>query len=39
LRGGDGVMGLLALHRRLGVALQKVGLWRWVKRIPAVKAA
>jgi 2'-5' RNA ligase len=31
LRGGDGVMGLLALHRRLGVALQKVGLWRWVK--------
>jgi 2'-5' RNA ligase len=31
LRGGDGVMGLLALHRHLGAALQKVGLWRWVK--------
>jgi 2'-5' RNA ligase len=30
LRGGDGVVGLLALHRRLGAALQKVGLWRWV---------
>ena len=31
LRGGDGVAGLLALHRHLGAALQKVGLWRWVK--------
>ena len=31
LRGGDGVVGLLALHQHLGVALQKVGLWRWVK--------
>ncbi len=24
-------MGLLALHRHLGAALQKVGLWHWVK--------
>ena len=31
LRGGDGIVGLLALHRHLGLALQKVGLWRWVK--------
>jgi RNA 2',3'-cyclic 3'-phosphodiesterase len=31
LRGSDGVVGLLALHRHLGAALQKVGLWRWVR--------
>jgi 2'-5' RNA ligase len=31
LRGGDGVVGLLTLHRHLGAALQKVGLWRCVK--------
>ena len=31
LRGGDGVAGLMVLHQRLGEALQKVGLWRWVK--------
>jgi 2'-5' RNA ligase len=31
LRGGEGVVGLLALHRHLGAALQKVGLWRRVK--------
>jgi 2'-5' RNA ligase len=31
LRGGDGVAGLMVLRERLGGALQKVGLWRWVK--------
>lgn len=32
LQGGDGVAGLLALHEQLGMALQRVGLGRWVKR-------
>lgn len=31
LQGGDGVAGLLALHGQLGMALQRVGLGRWVK--------
>jgi 2'-5' RNA ligase len=31
LQGGDGVVGLRALHQQLGVAMQRVGLWRWVK--------
>jgi 2'-5' RNA ligase len=35
LLGGDGVTGLAVLHQRLGVALQKVGLWRWVLAIRA----
>lgn len=35
-QGGDGVAGLLALHGQLGMALQRVGLGRWVKphRLP-----
>jgi 2'-5' RNA ligase len=32
LQGGDGVVGLLALHGLLGTALQRVGLGRWVRR-------
>jgi 2'-5' RNA ligase len=31
LQGGDGVVGLLALHEQLGTALRRVGLGRWVK--------
>jgi 2'-5' RNA ligase len=31
LRGGDGVVGLMVLHERLGAAMQRVGLGRWVK--------
>jgi 2'-5' RNA ligase len=31
LQGGDGVVGLPALHGRLGAALRRVGLGRWVK--------
>ena len=31
LQGGDGVAGLMVLHRLLGAAMQKVGLGRWAK--------
>jgi 2'-5' RNA ligase len=31
IQGGEGVVGLLALHARLGAALRQVGLGRWVR--------